>query len=577
MIPHRSFSPPLLLACLVALLPFAGCARAPQPADLVLRNGKLVTMDPDRPLAQALAVRDDRIVAVGSDDEIARLVDAGTEVVNLDGRLAVPGFIEGHGHFAGLGMALTVIDLKPARSWDEIVELVAAAAAETPEGRWIYGRGWHQEKWDAPLAGSVGGFPLHDALSRVAPGHPVALEHASGHAGIVNRRMLELMGIDAATPDPAGGRILRDAGGRPTGVLIDEAFETIEDEYERQRALEDEEELRRRLELANRECLRKGVTSFHDAGSKQFEVDAMREMAEAGELGVRLWVMLHGEEFEDLDAAAAAYGSPGTGNDFMTVRAIKMVADGALGSRSAWLLEPYSDELETAGLSTTPLDEIESAARVALDHDMQLCVHAIGDRANREILDLYERVWDGRPRPDLRWRIEHVQHLSPEDIPRFAEMGVIASMQGVHCTSDAGWVPQRLGQRRSAEGAYVWRDLLDSGAIVINGTDTAVEDVDPIANFYASVTRRLPDGSQFYPEQRMTRTEALKSYTIDAAYAAFEEQIKGSLTPGKLADIVVLSQDILTVPDDRIPEIAVLYTIVGGEIVHRADDVGGGG
>jgi predicted amidohydrolase YtcJ len=214
---------------------------------------------------------------------------------------------------------------------------------------------------------------------------------------------------------------------------------------------------------------------------------------------------------------------------------------------------------------------------VALDHDMQLCVHAIGDRANREILDLYERVWDGEPRPDLRWRIEHVQHLSPEDIPRFAEMGVIASMQGVHCTSDAGWVPQRLGERRSAEGAYVWRDLLDSGAIVINGTDTAVEDVDPVANFYSSVTRRLPDGRLFYPEQRMTRTEALESYTMDAAYAAFEEETKGSLTPGKLADVVVLSQDILTVPDDRIPDTEVLYTIVGGEVLHRVDDVGGDG
>jgi predicted amidohydrolase YtcJ len=270
---------------------------------------------------------------------------------------------------------------------------------------------------------------------------------------------------------------------------------------------------------------------------------------------------------DTLERRAGDYRVVGDASHHFTMRAIKREIDGALGSHTAWLLEPYADQPRMTGINTTPLDELERTARIALKHDLQICVHAIGDRGNRETLDLFRRVFDERGGgSDLRWRIEHAQHLAPEDIPRFAEMGVIASIQGIHCTSDGPWVPQRLGERRAREGAYVWRSLIDSGALVCNGTDAPIEDVDPIANFHASVTRRTTGGDLFHPEQKMTRMEALRSYTINAARAAFEEELKGSLTPGKLADVVVLSEDILSVSEDRILDAEVLYTIVGGEV-----------
>jgi predicted amidohydrolase YtcJ len=331
------------------------------------------------------------------------------------------------------------------------------------------------------------------------------------------------------------------------------------------------ETARRELRLANEECLSNGVTSFQDAGTGFATIDLMREMADAGEIGVRLWVMLI-EDNDALEGRVADYRVVGAADDHLTVRAIKRLVDGALGSHGAWLLEPYTDLSGSTGHNTIPLDELERTARIALDHDLQLCVHAIGDRGNRETLDLYERLLaeeDGRS--GLRWRVEHAQHLHPDDIPRFAELGVIASMQGIHCTSDGPWVPQRLGDLRAAQGAYVWRSLLDSGATVSNGTDAPVEDVDPIPNFHALVTRETASGERFHPEQRMTRIEALRAYTINAAYAAFEEEVKGSLAPGKLADVTVLSEDILTVPEEKILDAKVLYTIVGGEVLYSRD------
>ncbi len=313
------------------------------------------------------------------------------------------------------------------------------------------------------------------------------------------------------------------------------------------------------------------MTSFQDAGSSFETIARLRGAAEDGLLGVRLWVMIR-ERNDALEQAAGDYPLIGAVDNMLTVRAIKRTIDGALGSHGAWLLEPYSDLPESAGLNTVPVADLERTARIALDHGLQLCVHAIGDRANRETLDLFERTFEAHPdKRDLRWRVEHAQHLHPSDVPRFAELGVIASMQAVHCTSDGPWVPLRLGDERSANGAYLWRDLVDSGAVVSNGTDAPVEDVDPIANFHASVTRRMSNGEAFYPEQRMTRMEALRSYTINAAYAAFEEQIKGSLTPGKLADVTVLSQDIMTIPEDEIPQTEVVYTIVGGKVSYRAE------
>jgi predicted amidohydrolase YtcJ len=298
----------------------------------------------------------------------------------------------------------------------------------------------------------------------------------------------------------------------------------------------------------------------------------MRRMAEAGRLGVRLWVMMRASN-DVLERTLPAYRTIGAGDQHLTVRAIKGEIDGALGSHTAWLLEPYDDLPQTSGINTTPLPDLERTARLALEHGYQFCVHAIGDRANRETLDLFQRVLGGRPDgAALRWRIEHAQHLSPDDIPRFAELGVVASVQGVHCTSDGAWVPQRIGEERSRTGAYAWRALIDSGARLCNGTDAPVEDVDPIANYHASVTRRLDDGRTFHPQQAMSRREALESYTVNAAWAAFEDDVKGTLTPGKLADVTVLSQDLLEVPEERILDTRVLYTIVGGEVrYHRAE------
>jgi predicted amidohydrolase YtcJ len=561
-----------VLAVAAAGRPPSTAAAPPEPADLVLRNGRLVTLDPARPVAEALAARGERIVAVGSWADVEPHVGPRTSVLDLAGRLAVPGFIEGHGHFMGLGETKLGLDLTRARSWDDIVALVAEAARGAAAGEWILGRGWHQEKWDAAPTPSVEGFPVHRSLSLVSPRNPVLLEHASGHASFVNAKALELAGIGRDTPPPPGGEILRDARGEPTGLLRETAAGPVEralaDARARRAPAQVEADFRKVVDLATRESLAKGITTFQDAGSSFATIDRLRRLAGEGALGIRLWVMVR-DDPAALAEKLGPYRTVGAGKDRLTVRAIKHSLDGALGSRGAWLLEPYSDLPTTSGLETTPLAVIEQTARLALQHGYQLCVHAIGDRANRETLDLFERTF--RPRGggrDLRWRIEHAQHLHPDDVPRFGRLGVIAAMQGVHATSDGPWVPRRLGERRTREGAYVWQKLLRTGALIANGTDAPVEDVDPIASFHSSVSRRLADGTVFLPEERMTREQALRSYTIDAAWAGFEEGIKGSLEAGKLADMTVLSRDILGVPEAEIPGTTVVYTILGGRVVH---------
>jgi predicted amidohydrolase YtcJ len=328
-------------------------------------------------------------------------------------------------------------------------------------------------------------------------------------------------------------------------------------------------DLRKSIDLATDECLSKGITSFEDAGSPLATVDTFRRMADAGELRLRLWIMLRGSN-QELEPNLDRYRTIGAGDNHFTVRAIKRYMDGALGSRGAWLLAPYADKPDSTGLNVEDPADIQRAAEMALRHGYQLCVHAIGDRANREVLDIYERVFRERPgngSNGLRWRIEHAQHLNAADIPRFGRMGVIAAMQGIHCTSDGPYVILRLGPQRAEEGAYVWQKLMKTGAVVGNGTDAPVEDVSPLACFYASVSRKLKDGSVFYPDQRMSRAEALRSYTWNNAYAAFEENLKGSREPGKLADVTVLSRDIMTIPEDEIPATDVVYTIVGGKVM----------
>jgi predicted amidohydrolase YtcJ len=557
-----------------ALTALAACASEPpavQPATLVLTNAKVVTVESSPAEARAIAIAGDRIVALGSDDEIKRHIGAGTEVIDAGGHLVIPGFIESHGHFTGVGEAQLVLKLATARTWTEILAMVEAAAKAAKPGQWIYGRGWHQEKWTTPPSPSVEGFPTEASLSLVSPNNPVLLTHASGHASFANALAMKLSGVSRATTNPEGGEILKDATGNPTGLLRETASRLIK-RGAGEPAPTDKERIareRRVLELAAKEALSKGITSFQDAGSSFETIDRMKALADENKLGVRLWVMVRAG-LEQESQKLAQYKMVDHGNGHLTVRAIKRSIDGALGSRGAWLLEPYADKPDSTGLNTTPVEDIRATAKLAMQHGYQLCVHAIGDRANRETLNIFEEAFKANPdKKDVRWRVEHSQHLHPSDIPRFGALGVIASMEGVHCTSDAPYVLARLGPKRAEEGAYVWQKLMKSGAVVTNGTDAPVEDVDPIASYYATVSRKLKDGSVFYPDQRMSRLEALKSYTINGAFAAFEEGSKGSLKPGKYADMVVLSKDIMTIPEDEIPTAQVLYTIVGGKVRYE--------
>jgi hypothetical protein len=563
-----------------ALLALVLTADPPPPADLVLLNGKIVTVDAKLPQAEALAARDGKIVAVGNNDQIKPHIGPRTRIVELAGKLAVPGFIEGHGHFTGVGQSRMILNLADAKSWDEVVRAVARAANTAPAGQWIIGRGWHQGKWDQPPQPNVEGYPTHAALSQVSPNNPVWLTHGTGHMGLANAKAMDLAGVSRQTPNPPGGEILRDSAGNPTGVFRETAEGLIDRARageRRQMSAEDRlRESRRQIELATDECLRKGITSFQDAGSSLETIDLFKQYAAEGKLGVRLWVMTNASNRE-LAQKLPDYKLIDFGGGFLTVRAIKRMADGAIGTHGAWLLEPYADLPESRGLNTTSLEYIAATARLAEEHGFQLCVHAIGDRANREVLDLFQEVANRNPRfNQLRWRIEHAQHINNVDIPRFATLGVIASMQANHATSDGPFVIARLGETRAREGAYVWKKLLDAGAIVTNGTDAPVEDVNPLGSFYAAVTRTMRDGRAFFPEHCMSREQALRSYTLDAAYAAFEEEQKGSLTHGKLADLVVLSRDIMTIPAEQIPSAEVQYTIVGGKVMYAAPREGAG-
>jgi predicted amidohydrolase YtcJ len=562
-----------LAAGLLGILAVVGHSQGQLPADLVLLGGKIVTVDSAVPFGQAVAIRDDRIVGVGRDSEMEAFVGPDTKTIHLNGKLVIPGFIEGHAHLMDLGQVKGMLDLTRAKTWSEIVTMVGEKVKSVKPGEWIEGNGWHQDKWTSRPVPSVGGLPVHDSLSLVSPNNPVALYHASGHQWIANAKAMELAEITHDTPNPEGGEIIRDSAGRPIGVFLENASNLIYEAQQKSFSTMTPEEVvaadTRALSLGMEECAANGITSLHDAGETFARIDLLTQLAQENKLPIRLWVMIR-DNTSVIKKHLSEYPRVGLGSDHLTIRAIKLFADGALGSRGAWLLEPYDDMPQSTGQILTPLDSLETVARLAAAQSLQICTHACGDRANREILNLYERVFKSYPeKKDWRWRIEHAQHIHPIDVPRFGQLGIIAAMQGVHCTSDGPWVPSRLGERRAVERSYLWHDLIHSGALVINGTDAPVENVSPIACFYSSVTRKLPDGSIFAPDQRMTRDEALRSYTINAAYAGFEESLKGSITVGKLADIVVLSKDIMTIPEDEILSTEVLYTIVGGKIIYQ--------
>jgi predicted amidohydrolase YtcJ len=459
------------------------------------------------------------------------------------------------------------------RNWDEIVAMVAETAKTKKPGEWILGRGWHQEKWDRVPAGAVEGFPTHELLSKAAPNNPVFLTHASGHATIANAKAMELAGVTRKTQSPSGGEILKDRAGNPIGVFRERASGLIGRALSADLAKRTPEQVEadavREVEMADREYISKGIVSVHDAGVGFEDVDLYRKLAEQGKLNVRLYVMLS-ESAAKLAAEGAKYRMIDAANSHLTVRTIKRLMDGALGSRGAWLLEPYADLPTSTGLNTVAPEEMKATVQFAIENDFQVETHAIGDRANRETLNVYEETFKAHPdKKDVRWRITHAQHINAADIPRFGALGVIATMQGIHCTSDAPYVLARLGPQRAEEGAYVWQKLMKTGAVIANGTDAPVEETDPLPGYYALVTRKQKNGQVFFGDQKMTRDEALKAYTYNGAYAAFEEKTRGSLTPGKLADIIVLSADITKIPEEEIQKQEVLYTIVGGKVAYK--------
>ena len=561
----------LILRVLFILFIFIGCES--NKADLIIENGIIYTMDDFNPIAESVAVRSGKIIGVGSNYYIQSFIGNNTKVLDLKGATMVPGLIEGHGHFMGLGYAKMRLDLSTVSSYDELVDMVSGAVAEAKPGEWILGRGWHQSKWEPVPVPLVKGFQTHDKLSAISPNNPVWLTHASGHAAFGNAKAMELAGVTSETEFGFGGEIIKDLRGNPTGVfneraqgLVSQYVETEDEDNSSQRA----------LELAVQACLENGITSFQDAGSGSNSINAYREGLSSNSLRVRLYVMLTSRDPDLLKEWYKKGPEIGTGNDYLTIRSIKLNTDGALGSRGAWLLDSYTDRPGHFGMATQSMDYVYEVSRDGLANGFQVNSHAIGDRANREVLDQYEKVFNENPKlaENHRWRIEHAQHIDPADIPRFGLMGVIPAIQGIHMASDRPWAIDRLGRQRIIESAYVWRDLIDSGAILINGTDVPVEPIDPIASIYASTARKTlkgkPEGG-YEPNQKMTRLEALKSYTINAAYGAFEEDIKGSIEIGKYADFTVLSQNIITVPEDQILNTKVRYTIINGQIEYKAN------
>ena len=545
-------------------------------ADLVLTNGNVVTVDEDQPHAEAVAISGDKIIAVGTSADIANYIGDNTEVIDLDGNTAIPGFIEGHGHYTSYGDSFYRLELRYDTSFQAIVDKVARAAEGVEPGEWIVGRGWHQDKWEVKEDILVDGIPVHDALSAVSPNNPVMLIHTSGHGLFANQAAMNEAGIDANTVPPEGGEIVKKEDGTPTGMMREAAQDAIRAAFADFEALrtpeQAEAELRRAIITAGEESLKYGITSFQDLGTSFEEVGLLKKMADEGVIPVRLWMAfdLPVEELE-VEGKLEEYRLVGYGNNFLTVRGIgEKVLDGALGTHGGWLLEPYTDMPESHGLNVVPVEDIARSAELAVEHGYQMAIQGIGDRATRELLNIYGAIKKENPdKTDLRWRIEHPQVIHPDDIPRFAEYDVIPAVQGIFACSDGSWVEDRLGKDRTLERSYLFNTLYEAGLTPTNGTDPPVDEIDPIASFKCSVTRELADGTIFQGQEVYTRDVALYSYTMGNAIAAFEEDIKGSITVGKLADIAILSQDLITVPDDKLMDTEILMTVLGGKVVFK--------
>lgn len=551
-----------LCSTTLSTLLLLGCVETTPPDAIV--TGMLYTMNPAQPLVEAAAVHNGRFSFVGDRDAAMALKGPETRIIDLGEAPGYPGLIDAHLHVAGIGAAMRAVNLSGADSFANIVELIATRATNLRAGVTVTGHGWHQSKWKQAPPGSLDGFPTHHALSEAVPAHPVILEHANGHSVLLNQAAMDQLGIHADTLAPDGGVIVMQDG-KPTGLLHETAISLTAplQAYDQQTA----EEL---VELAQRHLLSEGITTAHDAGALQADLAAQWAMATRGDLTVRLYSMVLASDQSALNEWLARGPLISEGDNRLTVRSIKVQADGALGSRTAWLHAPYSDAPATTGVLTYDLEALTDLIRNSREDAWQINVHAIGDRANSEVLEIFAPFTSTSG--DHRFRIEHAQHLRLGDAPMFARQGVIASMQPIHLSSDRPWAIDRLGQKRIDTGAYIWRDLLREGVLVASGTDAPVEPVDPIANFYAAVTRKTLEGlpeSGFEPTQKLSREEALYAMTLAGAFAGFEEEHKGSIEVGKLADITVLSQDILSVAESAILQTEVMLTIVGGEVVYQ--------
>jgi len=554
---YRRLALALVLTPLALLAP--GIASS-QSADLIVTNARIYTVDENRPVVDAMAIRGGRVVATGPQRGVMTLRGPNTQVIDLHGRTVIPGMIDAHVHLLNLGNSLRNVDLVGTNSYDEVVARVVARAKDTPAGGWIVGRGWDQNDWGDTR------FPTHEALSRAVPNNPVVLTRIDGHATLVNAAAMRAAGVTAQTQDPSGGRLERNPDGSPTGVLVDAAMGIVNQKVPPATT----EQVKNATQAAIAEMNRWGLTSVHDAGVGRAVIDAYEEVAREGRFNIRDYVMVANN-----DSAINHYlqrgPQAGLYDNRLWIKAIKISADGALGSRGAALIEPYSDDPKNTGLALVPAGRVRDVAVKALRAGFQVNVHAIGDRANRTVLNEFEEALNQVPVADHRFRIEHAQIIHPDDVPRFAQLGVIPSMQASHQTSDMYWAVNRLGPTRVL-GAYAWRSLLNTGVIIANGSDLPVERTNPLISFEAAVSRQDAKGwpaGGWYPEQRMTREEALKSMTIWAAYAGFMEKDVGSLSPGKLADFVVLDQDIMRVPPELILQTNVLSTYLGGKAVYQ--------
>jgi predicted amidohydrolase YtcJ len=551
-------------------------ASLPRGADLVLLHGKVWTGEPESqgraspPFAEAVAIAAGRILDVGTDEQITPYIGRRTRVLDMAGRGVVPGFIDGHAHFFNGGFQLLAVDLRKARSEEEFVRRIAAHAARLAPGRWVLGGGWDEEAWAVPR------LPHRGMIDAVTAQHPVLVTRYDEHTALANSLALKLAGITEATPDPAGGVIVRDPGtGEPTGVVKDAAITLIANSIPRFGEAEMEEALRAALAEARR-C---GVTSVQnitidsDLPNCSFteEIKLLRRAETEGWLTCRLYEIIPLAKWKDLVEAGL---SRGMGSEFLRLGAVKAFADGSLGSRTAWMFEPFDDDPGNSGLPMelmSPPSRMKDLARRADEAGLQLAIHAIGDRAIAELLEIYQDLGGGKPET-RRYRIEHAQHVRPQDFARFERLGVIASMQPYHAIDDGRWAEKRIGSRR-ARSSYAWRSMLDAGAHLAFGSDWPVAPLNPLLGVYAAVTRATLDGKHpggWIPSERLTVVEALRAYTSGSAYAAFEEKEKGRIAPGLLADLVILSDDLFQIPSARIRDIRVEMTIVGGNLVYEA-------